>query len=644
MKHKLFKKALASILSACLVLGTLTVGTFSAAAADDNVIEEEMPEMPEVVSIEASDTTVYSGFDFGYEVLEDDEFQEVQKYAYTPEIKVTLADGSVKELEVYFTYNGGLDEDGRFYPLEFEDDQDGKTPWALGDHKVTLTCNGVSTSFVVTVKELIESIEVAPITVYQGLDLTTDYDFDTDSEYTYFTYEVLDYTVTLKDGSVIQSDEYGYFTYDDREFSIESEDNQSAKRVWKLGDHSVKFTCGDYSGRFTVTVAENPVESIEFDPATVIQGSSELPNNLSFHVHLTDGTVADSVDGEAEFLGRTYGYTSDFETDCEEEFSTLGKKTVAVSLVNFYSEADGIASTVEVTVVENPVKSISFEPVEIIENTSYSMYPAFDDEEYYEDYNYDEDEDEDDDDYYYEDEELYFKHYEYSPAFTVTMKDGTTWHYDMYEDFEYEGVTYSLEVIDDQAYENEWSVGKHKAQGKLFDLTGDIEVNIIENPYTALKSFSIKNAAAEGEIMPAFLVDYVLVDKDGNETHDQAFVLSLGFFGMIATDDYICEPDFAVDETGAGSYDDVSLKLKIAGFDAEAKLSEMEKVNIESGDVNFDGKVDITDATLVQMNAAHIYSFTSIQETLADMNEDFKADITDATLIQMQAAGLINNE
>ena len=59
------------------------------------------------------------------------------------------------------------------------------------------------------------------------------------------------------------------------------------------------------------------------------------------------------------------------------------------------------------------------------------------------------------------------------------------------------------------------------------------------------------------------------------------------------------------------------------------------------GDVNNDGKIDITDATLVQMIAAEILVPSGTQKLAGDVNKDGKIDITDATLIQMFAAEVI---
>ena len=59
------------------------------------------------------------------------------------------------------------------------------------------------------------------------------------------------------------------------------------------------------------------------------------------------------------------------------------------------------------------------------------------------------------------------------------------------------------------------------------------------------------------------------------------------------------------------------------------------------GDVNGDGKVDVTDATLVQMHSARLIELSADKLELANVNHDKKVDITDATLIQMCAVKLI---
>lgn len=60
----------------------------------------------------------------------------------------------------------------------------------------------------------------------------------------------------------------------------------------------------------------------------------------------------------------------------------------------------------------------------------------------------------------------------------------------------------------------------------------------------------------------------------------------------------------------------------------------------ETGDVNLDGTVDITDATLVQKYAARLETLSDRQLALADLNGDESVDVTDATQIQKRVAGI----
>ena len=52
------------------------------------------------------------------------------------------------------------------------------------------------------------------------------------------------------------------------------------------------------------------------------------------------------------------------------------------------------------------------------------------------------------------------------------------------------------------------------------------------------------------------------------------------------------------------------------------------------GDVNFDGKLDINDATYVQKHAAEYVLFNSDQFAVGELTGDGKVDVADATQIQ----------
>ena len=61
------------------------------------------------------------------------------------------------------------------------------------------------------------------------------------------------------------------------------------------------------------------------------------------------------------------------------------------------------------------------------------------------------------------------------------------------------------------------------------------------------------------------------------------------------------------------------------------------------GDLTGDGKVDITDATVIQKAVAELIELTDEQKKAADTNGDGKVDITDATMIQKFVAELIDH-
>lgn len=70
---------------------------------------------------------------------------------------------------------------------------------------------------------------------------------------------------------------------------------------------------------------------------------------------------------------------------------------------------------------------------------------------------------------------------------------------------------------------------------------------------------------------------------------------------------------------------------------AVAKESEKELL---LGDVDFDGKVSILDATLIQMGLAQTKPLTLEQMKVADMDSDGTVSIMDATIIQLKVAGI----
>ena len=60
------------------------------------------------------------------------------------------------------------------------------------------------------------------------------------------------------------------------------------------------------------------------------------------------------------------------------------------------------------------------------------------------------------------------------------------------------------------------------------------------------------------------------------------------------------------------------------------------------GDVNSDGKIDINDATKIQMFCSDIKALTNEEKLLGDVNGDGIISVKDATEIQMYCALLVD--
>lgn len=94
------------------------------------------------------------------------------------------------------------------------------------------------------------------------------------------------------------------------------------------------------------------------------------------------------------------------------------------------------------------------------------------------------------------------------------------------------------------------------------------------------------------------------------------------------------------------TYDENFAYLKTWYSERHAWLSdyfELSDAPQETGDVNGDGVVDVTDATHVQLCAANLAAPGFEAFTAADVNTDGEVDVTDGTLIQMYAAGLLTD-
>ncbi len=189
--------------------------------------------------------------------------------------------------------------------------------------------------------------------------------------------------------------------------------------------------------------------------------------------------------------------------------------------------------------------------------------------------------------------------------------------------------------------QNDWVVNNNLAyiflrDGDTFELTYSVKIGSDigadwNNPTTALKALSVDGPALNEEFTPSN-TDYTVTI--GNETKN-VFVLptaeNKNYQVRTYINEYVPEGDTLYIGVGnaawPGSYPEETVyKVHVMAEDAQL------------GDVNFDGKVDITDATLIQKASIDLVSFSELQNKLAEYNGDGRVSVLDTTAIQRMIA------
>ena len=67
----------------------------------------------------------------------------------------------------------------------------------------------------------------------------------------------------------------------------------------------------------------------------------------------------------------------------------------------------------------------------------------------------------------------------------------------------------------------------------------------------------------------------------------------------------------------------------------------LEDINYKNGDMNVDGDIDVTDATIIEKYLANTITLSNAQQLLGDANYDGRISIQDATYVRKLAANII---
>lgn len=383
-------------------------------------------------------------------------------WAYKMAYTVTLNDGStVSGSGTGFSYNG------QYYNINYSDNQSASNPWTVGNtYTQTVTLMGVDAQVSITVDSSpVASITVQPIAIMENTNgyWSEDYNPQTgtyESYYRYSWYNNLRYTVTMKDGSTAT----GYGTniyYNGQWYYVSSTDDQYVANPWQAGNtYYPTITLMGMTVQVPVTIEESPIVSIAVDPITLTDGlgggwengyNSETGNydrmyyrfywhwRVSYTVTLRDGSTIRCTDGSSLYYDdQWFGLSTNDEQSFDNIWTAGNTYTGTVRIA-------GITTTVDITIAESPVESVSFEPIEIPEGAGGYWVTSYDSETQSE-------------------KPLYFLYQWWEKlSYTVTFRDGTAVQRTG-TGFDYNGQWFSVGYYTNDQGQSPWTAGNTYTQ------------------------------------------------------------------------------------------------------------------------------------------------------------------------------------
>ena len=449
-RTNLLSRALSVLIALVMIAGTAAFIPVSAASA--------------VKTVEVDDVTVirYTGGDW-YTTTVGDDPTEYRWFHYDAEalnVKVTFQDGS--------SYEGspeGLDAYG--LDVSYANDaQHYNDPWDVGKHTIEITVDGVTANYDFIIEETpVSSIEVGEMSFCvgsHGWTLTSGsqsiWEYDTDPEYM---------KVTLKNGTVYEGNKWDVES--ESGYDVFIEDGQDVDTPWDIGKHTATLYFMGFELEFEVEITESPVKSVSVEDMTVVEGTNGyisttytvIDGNLvqikqfvykinpeKITVTLKDGTVITGDSYTVSEILDEYVYIDDPQDN--------GGILEAGHTYDVKLSVLGAETTFKFTVTPSPVKSISAEPVEVIEGTKGYVWTT---------------------------NEVAWYHYntgEFGNKFRIEMNDGTVYEGTAYEISKQSGE--DINFTDDQDVNTAWGIGKHTAEFSFMGKKGSFEVTITETP------------------------------------------------------------------------------------------------------------------------------------------------------------------
>ncbi len=340
---------------------------------------------------------------------------------------------------VYFndntTVNGegtSFEYNGEYYYLGSEYEQY-YNPLLVGNtYAMPMKVMGKTFNASVSIVETpVESFVITPsVTLIENLDGTLQNHDPNDIWFYYDWQNNVDYTLTLKDGTVYTNSEDGLnsIEYEGKYYNFIYSDIQYSEH-WNVGEtHTVTLSILGVEKEIEVNIVESPVESVTVKPVNIKQGKNCYTitdsngnsvfiywwtNNLEYTVKFNDGTSSSFTGQTFNYNGKDYNIRYDNIEQHRNPF-VLGENKVTLNI---------FGKEVEVTVNVNPspIKNVTIDPLFIQEYTG--GY-----------YNYDE-----------SGNKWYYYNWQHNKiTYTVELSDNTVIKTDNNTGFNYDGDYYNL--------------------------------------------------------------------------------------------------------------------------------------------------------------------------------------------------------
>lgn len=250
----------------------------------------------------------------GADTYDTDGYDYYSYSSFTFDFTVTLENGeTLKSKDGSVTYGGVT-----YVPHEFVDDQSLETPWEAGK-TYTAKCMVMGKETEVQVNPIespVEKAEFADITV-DAENIDTVYDEEENETYPVYYFGAYDYTVTLKDGTVLKSSDEGEIEYRGQIYSFgRIKTDQSFDNRWEVGNtYEATVSILGYDATVKVKVVDTqpdvkptqPTDAVQPTETTAPTETSELPTvpptdptSATEPTDVTKATDPQDVNGPAE--------------------------------------------------------------------------------------------------------------------------------------------------------------------------------------------------------------------------------------------------------------------------------------------------------------------------------------------------------